>query len=526
MSVIFEDGLKDRIEAFYKGETAWWLTCQLFPTKSKATLQFFEDDVKESGQDGLRDLLKANADKILICLMRVEASDEQRVSQKFIFITYIGTGVSVMTRSKVGTYSYNIQQAFSKKHVTKSYDTSDLGELEPAQLSKDLLNVGGAHMPNKFVFGKGDGACWQTGKGVQTRKDVNTSKDVQIRKDVQTRIDVVEEKESILADQRIVQKTVAVTGASGYIGSAVTNLLLEKGYKVHATVRDPTNPAKVAHLKSLPNADDNLVLFKADLLEDGSFDEVFKECHGVFHTASPLPSGSDDPENEIIKPALLGTENVLRSCQKAGVKVVVVTSSMAAAAPKPRPPVLSEKHWSDPDEQKQRGSWYGASKTLAERAAVEFLAKMSVDSAFRLVRICPTMVVGPMLQPSVNTSMKYFAQCARGVQEERIRNDSMSFIDVRDCAAHHVAAYEGNHEGRFFSLVESWHWSMIYTALKLFNPDMKSPKPMEEGTKPERASQFDHTRMRTLGVNERSVVQLIEQAVDVCRERGLLSEVK
>jgi len=502
MRVIFEDGLKDRIEAFYKGETAWWLTCQLFPTREKATLQFFEDDEKESGHDGLRDVLKANDDKILICLMRVEASDDQRVSQKFIYITYIGNRVTVMTRSRVGTYSHNIQEMFSKKHVSKSYNTNDLDELDPAILSKELLNVGGAHMSKKFVFGKDDGACWQNGK------------------------DMVDEKDQILEDSKIQQKTVAVTGASGYIGSAVVNLLLKKGYKVHGTVLDVTDPAEVDHLKSLPKAANNLVLFKANLLKDSSFDEALKGCHGVFHTASPLPLQSDDPENEVIKPAVLGTESVLRSCQKANVKVVVITSSLSAALPRPAPPVISEKHWSDPDDQKQRGSWYAASKTLAERAAVEFLAKMPRDSAFRLVRICPSMVVGPMLQPKVNTSMKYFAWCARGVLDETVRNDSMSMIDIRDCAAHHVAAYEGNHEGRYFSMVESWHWSLIYTTLKLFNPGMKSPKPMEEGTKPVRATQFDNTRMRTLGVNERSMAQLMEQAVEVCRERGLFHKVK
>merc|ERR1719427_282182 len=122
----------------------------------------------------------------------------------------------------------------------------------------------------------------------------------------------------------------------------------------------------------------------------------------------------DDPHNELIKPALDGTLNVLKSCAKARVKVVVQTSSMAAVSPRPEPAVKSEKHWSDPEEQKKRGSHYGASKTLAERAAVEYLAKMSMDSAFRLARICPSMVVGPMLQPSVNTSMRYFAQCAKG----------------------------------------------------------------------------------------------------------------
>jgi len=320
------------------------------------------------------------------------------------------------------------------------------------------------------------------------------------------------------------RKTVAVTGASGYLGSAVVKLLLEKGYKVNGTVRDPNNPAKVEHLKRLPKAADNLVLFKANLLDEGSFDDAFAGCHGVFHTASPLPYEVKDPENDVIKPAVSGTLNALNSCVKADVKVVVITSSMAAAAPRPEPPLKSEKHWSDPDEQKKRGSFYGASKTLAERAAVEFLAKMPVDTAFRLVRICPTLVVGPMLQPSLNTSMKYFAACARGSSHKEIKNDSMSLIDVRDCAAHHVAAYEGNHEGRFFSLVESWPWSVLYQAFKHFNPEMIMPKPLAKEIKPVPASQFDHTRMRSLGVYERSMMQTIGEAVQECREKGLLSE--
>jgi len=322
------------------------------------------------------------------------------------------------------------------------------------------------------------------------------------------------------------RKTVTVTGASGYIGSAVVKLLLEKGYKVNGTVRDPNNPAKVDHLKRLPKAADNLILFKADLMDEGSFLDAFAGCHGVFHTASPLPYKVKDGENDVIKPAVFGTLNALKCCAKADVKVVVVTSSMAAAAPHPEPAVKSEKHWSDPDDQKKRGSFYGASKTLAERAAVEFLAKMPVKTAFRLVRICPTLVVGPMLQPSVNTSMKWFAACARGSSHKKTKNDSMSMIDIRDCAAHHVAAYEGDHEGRFFSLVESWPWSVIYETLKHFNPEMNLPKPLAKGTKPVSASQFDHTRMRSLGVYERSMMQTIGEAVEECREKGLLKDDK
>jgi len=324
----------------------------------------------------------------------------------------------------------------------------------------------------------------------------------------------------------VAKKTVAVTGANGYMGSAIVKLLLEKGYKVHGSVRDPSNPNKVTHLKRLPNADGNLVLFKADLLVEGCFDDVFQGCDCVFHVASPVPVLAEikDPENDVIKPAVFGTNNVLESCQKTGVKVVVITSSTVAASPRPRPTVLNENTWSDPEEQKTRGEWYKASKTLAERASVEFVAKMPSASAFRLVRIVAGLVIGPMLQPTVNLSMKSFASLARGTEHSKIKNSSMSFIDIRDCAAHHVAAYEGNHEGRFFSMLESWPWSVIYAALKHFNPDMKYIKPLPEGTKPAKVSHYDLTRMRSLGVDELSVMQTFRRAVEVCRERGLLDK--
>jgi len=319
-------------------------------------------------------------------------------------------------------------------------------------------------------------------------------------------------------------RTVAVTGASGYIGSAIVKLLLEKGYAVHGTVRDPTKASKVDHLWRLSRARDALTLFKADLLDEGSFDKVFKGCHCVFHTASPIPWEVKDPENDVIKPAVNGTLNVLESCKKAGVQAMVLTSSMAAADPRPSPPIKNETHWSDPEEQMKRGSHYGASKTLAERAAIEFVAKMPQDSAIRLARILPTFVVGPMLQPTVNTSMKYFVQYVRGTRHKVVKNDLVSLIDVRDCAAHHVAAYEGGHEGRFFSLVEKWHWSIIYAALKHFNPLMKCPQPMPKGTKPVQGPQIDSTRMKTLGVDERSMYCIIGDVVKVFRDRGMLDD--
>ncbi|MCI27978.1 cinnamoyl-CoA reductase 1-like, partial [Trifolium medium] len=134
---------------------------------------------------------------------------------------------------------------------------------------------------------------------------------------------------------------VCVTGASGYIASWIVRFLLHRGYTVKATVRDPNDPKKIDHLLKLDGAKERLKLFKANLLEEGSFDSVVEGCEGVFHTASPFYHDVKDPHTELIDPALKGTLNVLNSCAKSpSLKRVVLTSSIAAVAynGKPRTP--------------------------------------------------------------------------------------------------------------------------------------------------------------------------------------------
>ncbi|MBA0672435.1 hypothetical protein Goklo_025146, partial [Gossypium klotzschianum] len=149
-------------------------------------------------------------------------------------------------------------------------------------------------------------------------------------------------------------KTVCVTGASGYIASWLVKQLLLRGYTVKASVRDPNDPRKTRHLLGLEGAEGRLKLFKADLLEQGSFDSVVEGCVGVFHTASPFYHDVLDPQAELLDPAVKGTLNVLSSCAKTpSVKRVVLTSSIAAVAynGKPRTPdvVVDENWFSDPD---------------------------------------------------------------------------------------------------------------------------------------------------------------------------------
>ena len=209
-------------------------------------------------------------------------------------------------------------------------------------------------------------------------------------------------------------KVVCVTGASGFIASWLVKLLLQHDYTVKATVRDPSrfsistlnlqghsdlymlpfnslvvltyiciyatdDPKKTQHLLSLDGAKERLHLFKADLLEEGSFDSVVDGCDGVFHTASPVAMDVVNPQvhptplpflylnranfyfsflffcvqAELIDPALKGTINVLRSCAKfPSVKRVVVTSSMASVVFTGKPltseVLINESWFSDP----------------------------------------------------------------------------------------------------------------------------------------------------------------------------------
>ena len=125
-------------------------------------------------------------------------------------------------------------------------------------------------------------------------------------------------------------QVVAVTGVSGYIGSEVVKQLLEKGYTVRGTVRSKSNTSKVQHLLTLSDAlPGTLELFEADLLKAGDFDEVVRGADFVLHTASPFFTESSDPQKDLIDPAVNGTSNVLTAAGKAGIKRVVVTSSVA-----------------------------------------------------------------------------------------------------------------------------------------------------------------------------------------------------
>jgi len=164
------------------------------------------------------------------------------------------------------------------------------------------------------------------------------------------------------AGEEMRKKTACVTGGNGYIASLLIKMLLEKGYVVKTTVRHPEDKESNSHLEDLKKLG-TLEIYRADLGEEGSYDEAVAGCDYAFLLAAPVNYTSKNPETELMELGVQGTVNVMRSCVKSGtVKRVILTSSTAAVSSKPLEGdghVLDEASWSDVDylSAKRTGLW-------------------------------------------------------------------------------------------------------------------------------------------------------------------------
>ncbi|KAK2381223.1 NAD(P)-binding Rossmann-fold superfamily protein [Trifolium repens] len=309
-------------------------------------------------------------------------------------------------------------------------------------------------------------------------------------------------------------KVVCVTGASGYIASWLVKFLLQRGYTVRATVRDPNNPNKVDHLIKLDGAKEKLELFKADLLEEGSFDSIIQGCHGVFHTASPAHFLVNDPQTDLIDPTVKGTLNVLKSCAKSpSVKRVVLTSSIASAIynGKPLTPevVVDETWFSNPDFLWERKMWLQYAKTSAEEAATKFLTENNID----YVVMNPAVTIGPLLQPELNGSSSLILDLING--SETFKNATFGWINVKDVANAHIKAYEDvSASGRYCLAERVMHFSQLTNILRNMYPTVQIPNKCGDDKPFMQTFQISKEKAKTLGIEfiplEVSLKEIIE----------------
>ncbi len=248
-------------------------------------------------------------------------------------------------------------------------------------------------------------------------------------------------------------RPVLVTGATGYVAGWIVKGLLDAGATVHAAVRDPGNAAKMGHLTALAEAaPGTLKLFSGDLNQPGSYADAMAGCGVVFHTASPFTRGVEDPQRDLVDPALGGTRDVLTTANAVDtVTRVVVTSSCAAiytdasecaAAPGGR---LTEDVWNTTASLDYEP--YSYSKLLAEREAWRLFG---AQERWRLVVINPSLVVGPSLQPDpTSASFGIMRQLIGGQMRVGAPRVSLGTVDVRDLARAHLAAgYLPDAQGR------------------------------------------------------------------------------
>ncbi|CAM8974995.1 unnamed protein product [Rhodiola kirilowii] len=310
---------------------------------------------------------------------------------------------------------------------------------------------------------------------------------------------------------------VCVTGAGGFVGSWLVKLLLSKGYVVHGTVREPSDP-KYAHLWKLDKAAENLKVFKADLIDYQSISTAFEGCTGVFHVASPVPSSSvPNPEKELIEPAVKGTLNVLKACSEAKVNRLVVVSSVAAVTANPAWPtgqVKDESCWSDTDHCRKTENWYMASKTEAEQLAFDYAKNSGLD----VVTICPALVLGPVLQSTINASSLVLTKLLKGV--ECVENTERMIVDVRDLAEALLLLYEKPEaQGRYICLSYAIRVQELVEKLKSMYPNYKYPTIFKEVELPGRVSS---EKLQKLGWTYRPLEETLADSIESYKQVGFL----
>jgi dihydroflavonol-4-reductase len=237
---------------------------------------------------------------------------------------------------------------------------------------------------------------------------------------------------------------VLVTGGSGFVATHCIAQLIQAGYRVRTTVRNPAREADVLALLKVAGCEPGaqLEFLAADLTSDAGWREAVVGAEYVLHVASPFPTGVPKHEDELIIPARDGALRVLRAAKAAGVKRVVLTSSFAAIGYSPAPTghVFTEEDWTDPATEGITA--YVKSKTLAERAAWDFVNGDGADLDLAVVN--PVGVLGPVLGRDVSTSIQLVSRLLDGSMPG-VPNLSFNIVDVRDVADLHIRAMTSPH---------------------------------------------------------------------------------
>lgn len=313
------------------------------------------------------------------------------------------------------------------------------------------------------------------------------------------------------------QAYVLLTGASGFLAAHIAQQLIERGFKVRGTVRSQEKGEYLSKhvVKDSKNWDFVIV---EDVEKEGAFQEAVKGVDAVLHTASPFHFNVQDPHKDLIDPAVKGTKNLLQAAaSEASIKRVVITSSFAAIV-NPYDPVYvfkEDKDWNEysPKQVEEKGKdvdpaqAYRASKTLAERAAWDFIEKEK--PGFDIATINPPLIFGPIIHDvaspdKLNTSVNNFYKFLIGEKDADAAVAGFgSMVDVRDVAQLHIDALvtEGASNQRFsVSNTDSSYQPLLDIFFEKAPSSLKEAFPRAEkgktGTPKPKQNQIDNSKAK------------------------------
>eukprot|EP01018_Ginkgo_biloba_P026571 Gb_02542 [translate_table: standard] len=323
------------------------------------------------------------------------------------------------------------------------------------------------------------------------------------------------------------KRVVCVTGASGYIGSWLVMRLLERGYYVHGTVRDPENHGKVAHLLKLPGASEKLKLFKADLNDETAFDDAVNGCEGVFHVASPVNLNPEALQGEVVGPAVRGTIHLLRSCKRSSsVKRIIHTSSVSAVMfPGKNVPndIVDESYWTSVDHCRKNkiiGWMYFIAKTYAEEGALKFGMEQDMD----VISILPAVTVGDFLTPDVPGSVATLMALTKGDEDFLSYIPRLPYVHIDDVARAYIFLYEHpDAKGRYICSLKDVRIEEAAELLSKRYPEINVPTKFENLREDYICPCVDSGKLKRLGFEcQYSIEDIIDDVVKSYKARGLL----
>jgi len=269
---------------------------------------------------------------------------------------------------------------------------------------------------------------------------------------------------------------VLVTGASGYIGSHIVANLLSKGKVVRATVRDASDPERIDHLRNMEVAEGgSLEIIEMNLLDSESVHRAVYGCKEVIHTAAVVVLKSKNPQEKIVDPSVVGTQNVLDAIDSSEtVECLVHTSSTAAIRPQrwEDGQTLTTDTWAE--DANIEDNPYGLAKFSAERLVRNWHS--SNKDGPRMVTINPCVVLGPPLSKRHLRGSPSFIMMLLKREVPFVIPMHISIVDVRDVAEAHVRALSrGDSGGRYLVVSGQMWWKEVAMAIKKGNPTMKIP---------------------------------------------------